>query len=403
MIASMTPAELWHTLKTFPWRGTGRTLLERFREDRLGNTASSLTFTTLISLVPLFAVVLAIFTAFPVFGKLQGSLQGWLAASLIPEPIAKQVMGYLTQFASKASRLGLVGLVTLLVTALSLVLTIDRTLNGIWRVRRRRPLAQRVLVYWAVLTLGPLVLAGSIAFTSYAVTASRGLVSSLPVALKLLLDALEFSIIVGGVAALFRYVPNTEVRWREAITGGLFVALGAELAKAGMVAYLKAVPSYSAIYGAFASVPILMLWVYVMWTVLLLGAVVAAYLPALTAGVARRGHLPGWRFHLALEVLQLLASQRGGARAGLSLRELAHTLHVDGMELEQVIAGLTEIDWVGRLEDGRIVMLIDPAGTPVLPLAQRLLLPTPVGTGFDWQRGITPQSVLGEILRPANS
>ncbi|MEI8326270.1 MAG: YihY family inner membrane protein, partial [Betaproteobacteria bacterium] len=154
------------TLQTFPWRETAHTLALRFREDRLGNTASSLTFTTLISMVPLFTVILAVFTVFPIFGQLQQALQQWLAESLIPEPIAKQVMGYLTQFAAKSSRLGLAGIVVLLVTAISLILTIDRTLNAIWRVRRARPLAQRVLVYWGVLTLGPLLLAGGLAISS---------------------------------------------------------------------------------------------------------------------------------------------------------------------------------------------------------------------------------------------
>src|SRR3954471_22217641 len=144
----MNPAPLLAQLSRFPWLSTARTLGERFREDRLGLTASSLTFTTTIALVPFFTVVLAVFTAFPMFSKLQGALQGWLVQSLIPDAIARQVLGYLTQFAGKASRLGVVGLAALFFTALALVLTIDRTLNSIWRVKRQRPLGQRVLVYW---------------------------------------------------------------------------------------------------------------------------------------------------------------------------------------------------------------------------------------------------------------
>ena len=132
-----------HDIAAFPWRSTVHTLHERFRADRLGLTASSLTFTTTIALVPLMTVALAIFSAFPMFGKLQVALQRWLVESLVPENIARQVLGYLTQFAGQASRLGSLGVVVLFVTALALVLTIDRTLNGIWRVRRPRPLAQR--------------------------------------------------------------------------------------------------------------------------------------------------------------------------------------------------------------------------------------------------------------------
>ena len=123
---------------TLWWRAS-LTLRERFREDRLGVTAGSLTFTTSIALVPFFTVALAIFTAFPMFAKLQLALQGWLIDSLIPDDIARQVMGYLTQFSKKANKLGIAGLTVLLITAIALVLTIDRTLNNIWRVKYHAP------------------------------------------------------------------------------------------------------------------------------------------------------------------------------------------------------------------------------------------------------------------------
>src|SRR3569832_1057192 len=167
--------QLARDLKVFPWLSTGRTLLERFRKDRLGTQASSLTFTTTMALVPFFTVVLAVFTAFPMFNKLQAALQGWLVQSVIPDAIARQVLGYLTQFAPKASRLGSVGVAALFVTAIALVLTIDRTLNGIWRVKLQRPIGQRILMYWAVMTLAPLVLGAMLSLTSYVISASRGL------------------------------------------------------------------------------------------------------------------------------------------------------------------------------------------------------------------------------------
>ena len=147
---------LWHTLRTWPWADTWHTMRQRFAEDRLGLTAGSLTFTTMVGLVPLVTVMLALFTAFPMFARFQQALDRYLLQSLVPDGIAKPVLGALTQFAAKASQVGTVGLVVLLVAALALVFTIDRTLNAIWRVRKRRPLAQRVLVYWAALTLGPL-------------------------------------------------------------------------------------------------------------------------------------------------------------------------------------------------------------------------------------------------------
>ena len=176
--SSAALAELLSTLRTWPWWDTVRTLRLRFREDRLGLTAGSLTFTTLIAIVPLLTVMLAVFTAFPMFSQFQVALQKYFLQSLVPDAIAKQVMGALTQFASKSNRLGAAGLLVLLASALSLMLTIDRTLNGIWRVRKPRPIAQRVLVYWAAATLAPLALGVSLSFTSYALSASKGLVGA---------------------------------------------------------------------------------------------------------------------------------------------------------------------------------------------------------------------------------
>ena len=270
-------------LSRFPWRHTLLTLRDRFREDHMGLTASSLTFTTSIALVPFFTVALAVFTAFPMFSKLEGALQGWLIQSLIPDNIARQVLGYLTQFSRQANKLGVAGLAVLLVTAIAMILTIDRTLNGIWRVRKTRPLTQRVLIYWAAITLGPLLLAASLALTSYVLSASRGLVGALPISLRFLLDLVQFALVAGGVAALFRYVPNTYVRWAHAWVGGIFVAAGIELAKKALTLYLSAVPAYSLVYGAFATLPILLVWIYVSWVIVLMGAVIAAYLPSLLA------------------------------------------------------------------------------------------------------------------------
>jgi membrane protein len=358
----------------FPWRQTARTLGARFREDRLGLTASSLTFTTVISLVPLFTVLLAVFSAFPAFAKLQGALQQWLSDSLFPESIARQVLGYLNQFAGKASRVGAVGFGFLLLSALSLVLTIDKTLNGIWRVRRPRPLAHRVLIYWAVLTMGPLALAGTLATASYAASASRGLVSALPALLGYALDLIEFALVAGGMAGLYRFVPHTYVRWRHALAGGLLVAVGIELAKKGLALYLGHMPGMSAIYGAFAAVPILLLWIYILWVLVLLGAVMTAYLPNLLTTQVRSGGTPGWRFQLALEVLAALDAARSRADKGWNAADLAQHLRVDAQQLESVVDELVQLDWVGQLEDGRDVLLVDLDACPAAPLVDALLL-----------------------------
>lgn len=391
-------------LSRFPWRHTAMTLRDRFREDHMGLTASSLTFTTSIALVPFFTVALAIFTAFPMFAKLQGALQAWLIQSLIPDNIARQVLGYLTQFSHQARKLGLAGLAVLLVTALALILTIDHTLNGIWRVKKARPLAQRVLIYWATLTLGPLLLAASLALTSYVLSASRGLVGAVPVSLRFLLDGVQFFLVAGGMAALYRYVPNTYVKWTHAWAGGLFVAAGLELARRLLAIYLDMMPTYSLVYGAFATLPILLVWIYVSWIVVLMGAVIAAYLPSLLAGVARRGSAHGWLFQLAIEVLQQLDKARGTARKGLSASRLAELLQVDVLQLEPALETLVALDWVGQLNDAegdaesRYLLLADPDTTRLEPLMARLLLEKAESVQNLWEKASWPAIRLRDAL-----
>ena len=373
---------LLETLRQWPWGDTLHTLRLRFREDRLGVTASSLTFTTLISLVPLVTVMLALFTAFPIFAKFQDSLQKYFLQTLVPDTIAKPVLGALTQFASKANRLGSVGLVLLGFTALALMLTIDRTLNAIWRVRKPRPIGQRVLVYWAAVTLGPLLLGISLSLTSYAVSVSKGLVGSLPGGVTFLLNALEFLLLSAAMAGLFHYVPNTHVRWRHALAGGLFTATGFEVAKKGLGWYLGSVPTYTNIYGAFATVPILLIWIYLGWVIVLLGAVVAAYGPSLQMKVVRRPVVPGYRFHMAVDILRELEAARLGPARGLRASELSETLRTDPLQIEPLLDTLVGIDWVGRLDEPagpRYVLLCDPATTPAAPLLDAALLHPSLG------------------------
>ena len=370
-------ATLAQTLRTWPWFETARTLRQRFREDRLGITASSLTFTTLIALVPLLTVMLALFSAFPMFAKFQGALQQYLLQSLVPDGIAKPVLGTLTQFASKANRLGTAGLVVLLVSALALMLTIDRTLNAIWRVRKPRPIAQRVLVYWAALTLGPLLLGMSLTLSSYALTSSRGIVDVLPGGLALALQTLEFVLLWLGMSALFHYVPNTEVRWRHALAGGLFVAVGFEVAKRALGWYVGAMPGLSMVYGAFATLPILLLWIYLSWLIVLFGAVIAAYAPSLQMHLVPQRDAPGQRFALAVSLLRELQRARAVPPHGLSLAQLAASQRTDTLQIEPLVEQLMGLGWVARVDEEptkRLVLLCDAVTTHAEPLIDRLLL-----------------------------
>lgn len=399
---------LLQTLQTFPWRNTLATLQRRFHQDHLGLTASSLTFTTLLALVPFFTVLLSVFTAFPSFAKLQGMLQRWLIENLIPEEIAAQVMNYLMQFASKASQLGIVGLAFLAVTVISLILTMDRTLNDIWRVQRLRPLGQRLLVYWAVLTLGPLLMGVSIATTSYVLSASKGLVAELPAAVQWAFNSVEFMLLSAAMAALYHFVPNTPVQWRHAWAGGLFVALGMALAKKVLGLYLASVPTYSVIYGTFATLPILLIWIYVCWVIFLLGAVIAAYLPSLLTGMARKADDQGWDFELALEVMAALDPLRGQMQRGMPGLALARRLRVDRLQLEPALEALTALRWVGAMPDNgtayleesdpRYVLLADPDTTLLAPLLSQLLLVRSDSTAVLWQRAGWEEMTLRQAL-----
>ena len=387
--------------QTWPWLVGLKTLVLRFREDRLALTAGGLTFTTIISLVPLLTVMLAVFSAFPMFGTLEIALQKYLLQTLIPETIVRPVMGAISQFSMRASRLGAAGLLALIVSALAMMLTIDRALNTIWRVRKRRRIVQRVVIYWAAVTLGPLIFAVSLSATSYAASASRGLLGDLPHGLAAAVSTFDFVLETFTVAALFRYVPNTVVRWRHAIVGGFFVAVCTALGKRALTAYFGAVPTYALVYGAFATVPIFLVWIYLSWVIVLLGAVIAAYAPLVGKPVARWPDAPGVEFHLALVVLAELVAARLVGRGGLDADAIAAAIDIDPLQVGPVLDVLVDLDWVGRLDErggARYVLLCDPETTPAEPLVALLLLDPAPDLTLAWKRAGFASMRLAELL-----
>jgi membrane protein len=267
------------SLPSLEWKRVARSLWGRFTRDRLSLIASSLTFTTIMAVVPLLTVALAIFSTHPVLLDLQKVLQKWLIDSLVPDAIARQVLGSLTQFTAKAHRLGFAGFVVLVGSTLALVLTIDHTLNNIWRVKARRSIWKRLLVYSALLAFGPMLLAASLWLTTTVAMWSESLVGVSSV--RMFYNALEFTLVWAGLTALYRYVPNARVMSRHALLGGLFAAGVLEVAKKGLTIYLLKMPAYSMIYGAFATVPVLLIWIYLAWLIVLIGAEIAASLAEL--------------------------------------------------------------------------------------------------------------------------
>ncbi|CUA96263.1 YihY family inner membrane protein [Thiomonas bhubaneswarensis] len=372
-----------------------RTLARRFGQDNLAQTAGSLTFTTVISLVPLLTVMLAVFTAFPAFERMQGQIQAHLAQSMLPDGISDKAYRYLSDFASKAKSLGTVSVVFLIVTATSMMLTVDRALNAIWRTPRPRPLAQRVLLYWAGFTLGPIVIGASVGLMSYVAGAHRGLLHQLPGGASVALSLASWAVMAVALAAMFRFIPNTEVRWRDALIGGFMAALAFSLTGRGLAWYFASVTTYTAVYGTFATLPLLLLWIYFSWIAVLVGAMIAAYLPSLRVRAVRLDGYAGAQFLTAVRVLKQMHGAREAPDCGLPAAELSRRLRIDPLQLQELLTVLERLGWVGKVaarprSPARWALLCDPLTTPVGPLIDALLL--------DKHRASLTSALLGHML-----
>jgi membrane protein len=266
-----------------------RLTIQRAKKERLPQVAGSLTFTTLLSIVPLLAASFALFTRFPIFKRLKDALQEFLLSRLLPADIARTVLKYLNQFAANANGLTWVGSLCLLVTAIAMLLTVENALNQMWEVKKNRPFYKRVGLYLLMLAVGPPVLGLSLWATSYLLGTSMGMIGALPRSLAFVLDLGPLMLGVAALTCMFYLVPNTHVRLRDAVAGGLIASIAFELGKRGFTTYLVKVPTYKALYGAFAALPLFLLWVYFSWLVTLVAAMMAANL-ALTR---RRAGKPG--------------------------------------------------------------------------------------------------------------
>jgi membrane protein len=256
-----------------------RNTVRRARQERLPQVAGSLAFTTLLSVVPLLAVSFALFTRFPlIFGRFEAALERTLLNRLLPDGIAQTVLKYLHQFAVNAGSLTLAGSLVLLGAALALLLTVENALNQIWNVKRSRPLAKRVGVYLLMLAVLPPALGISLWATTTLLGASMGLIDALPPSARFVLGLGPVALGWAALACLFRYVPNTRVPWSNALVGGLIASVGIELGKRAFAAWLVTLPTYKAVYGAFAAFPVFGLWIYFSWLVTLAAALIAANL-----------------------------------------------------------------------------------------------------------------------------
>lgn len=263
-------------------------LLRRGREERLAQAAGGLTFTMVMSMVPLLAVSFALFARAPALHATGDAIREHLLRGLLPAGIAKTVLKHLAQFAGNASGLTLVGFAVLLVSALTLLLSMENTLNRIWQVKKPRPVLRRLALYAGMLLTGPVIIGSSLWAASYLLAASSGLMGARPAWLPHALSLGPAALSAAGFACLFRFVPNTLVRWSHAIAGGLLAGIAFELGKHGFAIYLANVPTYRTIYGAFAPLLAFLVWVYYSWLVTLAAALVSASLARAGTQPARR-------------------------------------------------------------------------------------------------------------------
>jgi membrane protein len=325
----------------------------RLYEERLPQVAGSLTFTTVLAVVPVLTIALAIFTTFPLFNTFRASLEAYFIKSMMPTAIANTVLGYLSQFATKATRLSAFGAVALIGTAVAMVAIIDRTFNRIWRVRQSRPLAQRILIYWAVVTLGPLLIGVSITVTSFLFSATNGIAGVAPVFGSLFYTLMSLFLTAGTFTLVYMAVPNRLIDWRDAACGATLAAVAFEFTKSAFAVFVAKFSTYTAVYGALAAVPIFLVWIYLGWLITLSGAVIAAGLPIVK--YERWWHVPspGGSFLDAMAVLEVLYQARSGKdAASVTTAALRGATRLGYDELEGLLQKMLEAGWVGRIAAG---------------------------------------------------
>ena len=328
----------------------------RFIEDRCLMIAGSLTYTSLLALVPVFAVTIALTAQIPLVRDLILEIKAFILKNLLPEVGGRMVSVYMEQFAQNAASLKLIGLIIILVTAIALMFTIDGAFNDIWRARQRRSWWKRLTAYFAVLTFGPLLVGASISVTSYVVHLTSVFDRVMPLLDDWLLKSTSFGLTTLALVIAYGVVPNRYVPMRHAVIGGVLAALLFELVKHLFVAYIVRVPTYKLVYGAFASVPIFLIWVFCCWTVVLIGAEVAATLSYF-------GHPPAPRFtrrqppSMRLRDANQLVDALGLSPVPLALNALRMRASLPIDTAEDVVHDLLEAKLIVRTKTGRFALV----------------------------------------------
>ncbi len=246
-------------------------VLQRFIADNCPGQASALAYTTLLSLVPLLTLVFGMLAAFPAFKGMQADIQQILFENLVPTS-GEQVQTYLMSFTQKTSQLTAIGIAFLIITALLMVRTIDNALNNIWHTSRERSFVSSFMVYWSMLTVAPLLIGMSVFITSYLISLPLLHEMVEPNLLSRLLAFMPFFASTLAFTLFYMLIPNRKVPLHYALLGGIVAAILFDIAKRGFALYVTHSDVYETIYGTLATVPLFLLWIYVSWLVILLGA-----------------------------------------------------------------------------------------------------------------------------------
>jgi len=357
-----------------------RHVWQHFQEDRCFEEAASLSYTSLLAMVPLLAVIFGVISAFPVFSQFSGKLQSFIFSNFMPAA-GEQIEPYLDTFLGSVSSLTLPGTVMLIVTALLLMFRIEVALNRIWRVDRARTLTNRIVMYWAVLTLGPIMIGAAIALSAQKVFLALGIEGGIAPGWHRIgiffLSWLVFTM-------FFVLVPNRRVQIRDAVVGALLSAVLFEAAKTGFVAYVSNA-NYSVIYGALATVPIFLFWLYIVWMVVLFGASLAASLTTFSEKVNLGDWPDKWAFQLVYRLVGHLwqAQCQGSSVSTVELLELEE--RASERQVRALMQQLLQARIVTRNQDDRWMLARDLSavslgelyhcGNYYLPLAEEADLP----------------------------
>jgi membrane protein len=340
-----------------------RFVLRRFLDERCLESAGALALTTLFALVPLVTVLFGIISAFPVFAEWRADVSAFVFRNFVPAA-GEAVESYLTQFADNASKATAVGVIVLLISVVSLTVSVESTFNQIWRVAQPRRAASRFIVHWTVITLGPMAVVTLLALSAYLFTLPLFAQAEAEFSLKQhLLRLLPFLIQWLVLVAAYTLIPNRSVRLADAAIGAALAAAFFEILKRLFANYASNGANYQQVYGALAMVPIFVLWIYLSWILVLIGA-------SLTASLATFDYRPielrlarGNEFRGLLRVVShFIAAQRDGVALHSSELRAREPFLSDDL-VQGYLRDLCEGGLIRRGDDAAWFLSCDPATT----------------------------------------